>query len=389
MKKDIVLVGLGNAGSQVTLLAEKKYPNLFDTIYVNTSSSDLSMVDSETGLKFKIGDEDEIEGSGKNRSRMKEHLLKNINNMLGDQKLQDMISEKKYCYIISSAAGGTGSGSAPVLTNLFSEMFPDTNFILITILPQLKASLMEQGNALEFLNELYDVLDKDTTYMVYDNETVKDLPPTQGLQVVNENIVEDLRILSGIDNFSTPFESIDPADMETIITTPGRLLVTRVNTGLNEKNMEDVLLDDIIIKNIKKSNHCETDRNHRVVRFGLISYFTQKVNALYSPDLNKLTEFIGTPIERFNHNAINEQNEELNFLYMIASGLSPINDRVNKITQRIDELKKALATDESNKYILAGDGSSYDVLEMRKKMDKESKQPEKVVPADIFSKFMK
>lgn len=390
MEKNIAIIGVGNCGGQVAYLAEKEYSTIFDSVYINTSDADLSMVSPEEGaLKYKIGSKDEVEGSGKNRSKMKEYLKRDIASILGDEKLQDCLADKKYVFIVVSAAGGTGSGAGPVLHELLSQMFPDTNFILVGVLPQIGASLMEQGNALEFLNELYQVLGEDTTYMIYDNESTAELPPTKALEVVNKNIVEDLKVLSGIDNYATPYESIDAADMESILSTPGRLLVTRLNKGLTEKAMEDRHLDELIVKSIKQSAHTETDRNKRVVRWGIITYFTDEVNKLYTASLDGLIEFIGTPVERFNHNAINSGNENLNFLYMIAAGLSPINDRVKKITDRIEGLKAALAKDESSKYILGGEGSSYNVLEERRKADKKMRQPSQVVADDIFSKFMK
>lgn len=389
MEKKIVVIGVGNCGSQVAYLAVNKYPEIFDYVCINTSASDLAMVNDTDALKFKIGNNEEVEGSGKNRTKMKEYLMGDINEILTNEDLQEAIASKKYAFIVSSAAGGTGSGAAPVLMEIMRQMFPDTNFILVGVLPQLNASLMEQGNTLEYLNELYDVLGDKTTYMIYDNENTADLPPTKALEVINENIVEDLRVLSGVDNYPTPYESIDEADLESIITTPGRLLVTRLNKRLTEKTMEDSNLDDMIIKTIKQSAHTETDRNKKVVRWGIITYFTDAVNKLYTSNLEGLSDFIGTPVERFNHNAINNGNESLNFLYVIASGLSPINDRVTKITDRIEELKSALASDESSKYILSGDGASYDVLEARRKEDKRANTPEEINPKDIFKKFMK
>lgn len=388
MEKQIALIGIGNAGCQTANLAERLYSELFDCVYINSSESDLAMVSTDNDLKYKIGDREEIEGSGKNRSKMKQYLKTDINRILGDANLQNCLATKRYIFVIASAAGGTGSGAAPVLTELLSQMFPDSNFILIGILPQLGASLMEQGNALEFLTELYDGLGSNTTYMIYDNESTADMPPTKALEAVNREIVEDLRILTGIDNFNTPFESIDAADLESIITTPGRLLVTRVTSGLTEKAMEDNNLDDIIIKNIKRSCHAETDRNKRVVRWGVITYFTNEVNALYNPSFDGVINFLGTPVERFNHNAINDKPERFNFLYLIASGLSPINDRVTKITERIAELKAALAGDNTNKYILAGEGSEYNTSEDRKKVDKKETQASQVDAAAIFAKFM-
>lgn len=383
----LAVIGTGNCGGQVAFLAEKKYPDIFDCAYINTSKTDLSMIPSENGLKFKIGGEDEVEGSGKNRDKMKEYLESDIGKVLEDKRLQDLILERKYCFIIASAAGGTGSGAAPILLEFMRQMFPDTHFILIAVLPQLSASLTEQGNAIEFLTELYDVLGDNTTYMIYDNETASNLSSTKALEVVNENIVEDMRIISGIDNYATPYESIDDADMESIISTPGRLIITRLTKGLTEKAMEDSNLDDMIIKAIKNSSHAETDRNKRVVRWGVVTYFNEAVNNLYQSSLDGLVEFIGTPVERFNHNAINDKTENLNFLYLIASGLSPINDRTQKITDRIKELEAALAGDSANKYILSGETSAASSLRERRKADRKTAVSNSVNPNDIFNKF--
>lgn len=386
-EKKIVLIGIGNCGNQVAYLAEKKYPELFDCIYINTSEADLAMVSPES-LKFKIGANQEVEGSGKNRTKMKEYLRADIEPMLKNQDFQEMIVDKKYGFIICSAAGGTGSGAGPIMKEFLSQIFPDTQFVIVGVLPAQNASLMELGNTLEFLDELYHKLAPDTTYMIYDNETVASLPTTVGLTTVNENIVEDIRILSGVDNYPTPYESIDSADMDSILMTPGRVVIGRVyGSAVSEKVLEDNKLDDSIVKAIKRSAHAETDRNKKVVRWGIITYFNDAVNKLYSPVLTKLEEFIGTPVERFNHNAINPYDESLNFIYLIASGVSPINDRINRIKKRIDELKNALASAEANSCVLGEDGSSYSVLtEMRKKEKRES-VPERININDIFSKF--
>lgn len=386
-KKNIAIIGVGNCGGQIAYLAEKKYEMLFDSIYINTSESDLSMV--KGSIKFKIGNKEDVEGSGKNRSKMKEYLLEDIGNIIKNETFSNTIYGKKYVFIITSTAGGTGSGAGPVLMDFLRQLFPETYFILVAVLPRIQDSLMEQGNTLEFLDELYKVLGDNSTYMIYDNETTADKSQTLRLETVNENIVEDIRILSGIDNYPTPYESIDPADMESIITTPGRIIVARVKKNLTEKNMEDSSLDDLVIKAIKQSCHAETDRNKKVVRWGIITYFTDQVDKLCNGELDKVKDFIGTPIERFNHNAINDKGENLNFIYLIASGLSPINDRVKKITDRIEELKKALVNDESSKYILSGDNTSYDAIAIRKKEERINNTPGTVKPKDIFSKFMK
>lgn len=386
-EKKVVLIGIGNCGNQVAYLGEKRYPELFDCIYINTSESDLAMVKSDS-LQFKIGERDEVEGSGKNRSAMKEYLKQDIEPMLKDPRFQDTIIDKKYGFIIASAAGGTGSGAGPILKEFLSQMFVDTHFIIVGVLPQQSASLMELGNSLEFLDELYHKLDPTTTYMVYDNDTRADKPTTVALTDVNSDIIEDLRILTGVDNYPTPYESIDSADMDSILMTPGRVVVARLDGSLvTEKIMEDNKLDDMVIKAIKRSAHAETDRNKQVVRWGIITYFTDAVNKLYSPALTGLTEFIGTPVERFNHNAINDKDESLNFMYLIASGLSPINDRIARMKKRVDELKAALADAERNRCILDEDGASYSDITAMRQREKRNAAAGSININDVFAKF--
>lgn len=383
------IIGIGNCGNQVAYLAEKKYGTLFESIYINTSSSDLSQIQpSNENLVFKIGDEDEVEGSGKNRSKMKEYLRSDIKNILEDENLQNAIVSKKYVFVIASVAGGTGSGAGPVLFSLIEQQYPEVHFILVSVLPYLESSLMEHGNSKEFLEELYNKLDSPT-YMIYDNETVYDQPATVSLTTVNNEIVEDLRVLTGVDNLSTPYESIDPADMESILTTPGRVIVVRLKKNLTEKAMEDTAIDDMIIRAIKRSCHAETDRNKRCIKWGIITHFTEEVNKLYRPAMPKLADFLGNPKERFNHNAINTTgHDDQNFLYLIASGLSPINDRTKKIDDRILQLLSNEDEDKKDEFISNANGVSYNVMEERKKQDRKANQKATLKISETFDKFM-
>ena len=385
--KQIALIGIGNCGSQAVALAEEKYPELFDCVYINTSESDLGMVNSES-LKIKIGENDEVYGSGKNRNKMKAFLREDIKKVLTNEDLIECIRDKKYVFIISSCAGGTGSGASPAMFEMLRTRFVDPQFVLVGVLPKLQDSMSDQGNSLEYLNELYETLGNDTTYMIYDNDTVSHMSPTRALEVVNENIIEDIRIITGIDNFPTKYESIDSADMESLIRTPGRLIVARIKTGLSETEMEENQFDEKLIKAIKSSAHAETDRNKRVVRWGIITHLTEQVNALYDPKLEKLVEFIGTPQERFNHNSVHEAPESQNFIYLIAAGLSPINDRAKKMSDRVRELKEALAKDDTNTYRLSDDSAVNDALEIRNNTN-ERMTLEKFNPESIMDKFMK
>jgi cell division GTPase FtsZ len=385
--KRIAIIGLGNCGSQIAALAEKKYPTLVECLYINTSDTDMSQVKNDSQLKFRIGKEGIIEGTGKNRKKMKKILQVDIKEIIGDAKFQDAIKDKKYVFIVASAAGGTGSGSAPVMLELMKSIFHEPNFILVGILPTLQSSLGEHANSLEFLKELYTSTSEDTTYMLYDNETVAHLPPTQILTTVNEAVVDDLRILSGIDNVATPFDSIDEADMETIITVPGRLIVGRITKGLTEKVIEDTDISDLVVKALKSSMQVETNRDNNVYRWGIITYFNERVNKLYCPDMDKLIAFIGTPIERFNHNAVHSGPESTNYLYFIASGLSSITDRIARIDERVAELQAAKEAAKNNRFNIEQESAGFKAIQALDDLRKTDAPRGNKTYSDIFSKF--
>lgn len=392
--KKFAILGIGNCGSQIANLAYTKYPELFTPVFINSSDADLAMVKSDNVLKFKIGESGEVEGSGKNREKMQSFLRPAIINILTNEEFSSLISTSEYCFVCSSTAGGTGSGSALVMMEFLRRFFTDTHFILVSVLPKYQASMLELMNTLEFLQELYVTLDSSSrvTYMMYDNETVSNMSPTVGLTKVNESIVEDIRILTGVDCYPTPYDSIDDADMESLITTPGRLMVCRIPSSiseqyiLSEKKMEDNDLGAEIIKSIKKSNHTEFERDHNNPRRGIITYLTPAVGNMYSPEMPKLDESIGVAVETFQHNAINETGKEnLNFLYIIASGLSPINDRSQKIKDRVEELRNGLPKE--NAYALGKESISSN--SMRKNIDNDAIDVKDIVVDDIFAKFQK
>ena len=91
------------------------------------------MIDDPQAIKFKIGIAEEVEGSGKNRSKMKKYLRDDIEKILSNKDFLDTIANKKYVFIATSMAGGTGSGASPVLLDILRQAFVDTHFILVGV----------------------------------------------------------------------------------------------------------------------------------------------------------------------------------------------------------------------------------------------------------------
>lgn len=381
--KQFAIIGVGNCGCQVANLAEKLYDTIFDCIYCNTSESDLATIRTETNRIFKIGDAS-IEGSGKNRDAMKRYFKECAKDMMNENWFVQCISSKKHVFVIGSTAGGSGSGASLVLAEVLRHIYSNINFIPVGVMPGSDASLLELVNTLDYLNDLYEKMDGTIAYMLYDNSRVDGKYGTNVLEYVNREIVEDLRVLTGVDNFPTPYDSIDGAERDTLLSTPGRIVVNRLNEGLGEKDLEDGNIDDAIIRSIKRSVHVETDRNKVVTGLGVITYLTPSANKLFNSSIQGVKEFIGEPIDRFNHYAINPGDEKSSFIYLIATGLSPINDKAQKISEKADALKSILASRDANKYKV----SSEDLNNLR--VDRETSKSN-VPQSDlesIIGKFM-
>jgi Leucine-rich repeat (LRR) protein len=329
----VATIGIGNCGGQISELAFTKYQ--IPGLAINSSNKDLENI--SVIKKMLIGDE---KGAGKNRDEAKTFVKKKIMEILDIDEFVNHFSSVDVMFMISSTGGGTGSGMTPMMTDILSRKFPKTNFIIVEILPPLRESLGAQQNTIEYLNEVDKLT--NVTYMSYDNNRFNNLSTSEMMLSINNEIVDHMAIIRGDYQFSTPFNSIDEKDMLRIITTPGRLSVYGVS-NIKEKDLDDKSVEDMILEEIKiKSSNVELDRNKLVKRLGIITSLNEKLNTEVSPHHSKLKEFVGEPIESFEHVHISQDSS--NTMILLLSGLSIPNDRIEKISQRIDEgLKELLA----------------------------------------------
>lgn len=324
------IIGIGNAGSQVASLAVQ---DNIEGVVFNTSENDLSTVPDGV-LKFPLGD---LKGAGKNRKEAKNFLKDGIKKILGEEKLMSFVKDKDVVFVVSSTGGGTGSGIAPVMTQILKKSFPDTSIILVGILPTLDEAYSTQINTLEYTKELYEKLD-NPTYMLYDNDRYKHMrSTTMMMDSINKAIVDDIKILMGMYNYTTKYSSIDEKDMFMIISTSGRIVVTSY-TGIKEKDLDKASIDEVLVKNIKSCAHAEIQLDKKIKRTGLIANLSESMIDKFDDNLPALQDAIGSPVEEFRHISINSEKNLPNNVYYIAAGLSPILDRVEKINERVMEI---------------------------------------------------
>lgn len=333
---NVGIIGIGNAGNQVATIANEKLS--IPVIAINSSEKDLETVPSGIPKKLISDTEGLSEGAGKDR-RLAQKLLKDsIENFLTSEDVVDFMTKLDFCFIVSSTGGGTGSGVSPIMTDILSKRHPDTNIVLIGILPESEEALDAQVNTLEYLNELYKAL-PNQPYMLYDNDKYAGLPTYQIMEKVNNEIVGDIEVLRCSYNYTTKYNSIDNRDMTRLITFPGRIVVSRLE-DFKDKDCDTKTIEDMLIDNLKRNSHVELQRDKKVMATGVITNLSQTLNEEFNNNIPNVREFIGSPVHSFNHIYVNEERGLGNNVFLIISGLSPINDRIYKISDIIKEMEE-------------------------------------------------
>jgi len=376
------VIGIGNTGNQIATLAmnELKIP----VLAINSSEKDLETVPDSVPKKLISSTKGLSQGAGKNRSLAKSYLKESIMKVLSSDETNKFLNDMDIIFIVSSTGGGTGSGTAPLLANIIKSAYADTKVILIGVLPVNNEALSAHVNTLEYLNELYSVLENQT-YMLYDNDRYAKLPSYLMMEKVNREIVEDINVIRCTYNLTTRFDSIDEQDMMRLVSFPGRIVVSRLEK-IQEKDIDGKSIEDMLIDNLKTNAHAELQRDRKVIASGIITNLSQTLTESFDNHIPKVREFVGDPIHDFNHIYINEDRKLPNNVFLILSGLAKVNDKINRITDRINEIEDSQKVDDADDAL-----SDVDVNALSSMVSSNDLSKTKTDTVDIkgiFDKFM-
>lgn len=375
----VATIGIGNAGNQVADAAMKKYG--IPGIAINSSQKDLVNV-SQQVMKVVMGDS---RGSGKNRDEAKGFVQKFIGEFIKSEDVVKFIDEFDIVFVTSSIGGGTGSGMAPVLSEILSKKFPNTKFVLVQVYPTIGESIAAQQNAIDYLKEVHQFM-PNAVYLPYDNNRRAMLTSPEMMVAVNNEIVEMMNVIKGEYLYDTPYNSIDEKDMMRFINTPGRMAVYILN-DIKEKDFDDRSIEDALINVIKnESASVELDRDKIVKRLGVITNLNQKLNRMFDTNIPKIKELIGEPVESYEHTYICKSDDETNRVIIIAAGLSVPDDRLTKIMQRIDEGIEEL--NRVKEKTVLDDTSTTDVIRDLRSSTQQTESTDCNLD-DIFGKFIR
>lgn len=336
---NVGVIGIGNAGSQVAVLASEKQ---FDVIAINSSDRDLDLVKDKIPTLV-VGN---TKGAGKDRNIAKKFISSAIEEVVL-KHLNTFVRGKDHVFIISSTGGGTGSGMSPLLRDMLSKVYKNTTFHLVAILPRLTESVAAQDNTVAYGREL---IKTNPSYMIYDNGKY-DSASVVSLPKINEEIVDHLQLIRGDYQSSTALGTIDEQDMSKIITTPGRIVVGGVQ-NYTEKDNDQMPLLEAVSKSIEEGSHAELQSDRRVVRQGLLfDKITDRLYAKVDSGYDQIVDRFGEAIDGFEHLMTVKEEQNGNSTYLIMSGLSFPDDRLQKILDRIQEAEFVNSTQPNSKIL--------------------------------------
>lgn len=213
-----LIIGMGNTGCQIVKAAsqsEKLDDCKFYAIDSVTTISDMDSINKINVIPMQV---DQKSGSGRSRERGATMFTFHDNEGSFNELYKDAASAKTPIIVITSAAGGTGSGSTPLICEKIQSLDPEN----IQVIPIIICPAMKDPDAFH-LNTMDLMLELDqagiSTYAVLRNDY-----GTADYTEINNEVVSMLEIILGKRYDATDKDSIDESDLDVILATPGRFI---------------------------------------------------------------------------------------------------------------------------------------------------------------------
>lgn len=230
MSKNMI-IGLGNTGSAI--IREIANMPSFKTSKLYAVDSTTANIDTNTiqDMEFICIISDEAQGSGRNRERGASMYEFHESNGDFDQMYSDAMDAKSPVVVITSAAGGTGSGSIiPLCKSMINN---DVEIIPIIICPNDADPIAYHLNANDLLMEMGEI--GISTYAVFVNPA-----NTADYSAINKEVIDMVEIIFGKKYLPTDKDSIDDSDLNTILSTPGRFIAFSVKEPSADRLKKEV-----------------------------------------------------------------------------------------------------------------------------------------------------
>ena len=225
MNEKNVIIGLGNCGTQIvkSIASDSKLMD-DDNIKLFAIDSTMSSIDLDTinRMTFIPIISDEKSGSGRIRERGSS-MYKYHEEQGAFDEMYDVASKAKTpIIIVTSSAGGTGSGS--IVPLCYSLTKKGIHVVPIIVCPSMSDPDAYHLNTNDLMVELNDV--GVETYSIFRNDDSRGADYSK----INSEIVKLIEIILGKRYDETTLDSIDDSDLDVILNTPGRFIAVDVET---------------------------------------------------------------------------------------------------------------------------------------------------------------
>ena len=233
LKTKISVVGCGGGGSNTVARIYEEGIEGAEIYALNTDAQHLSMLRGRVGKRILIGRQTTKGlGAGAIPQRGEEAAIES------EDQIRRALNGSNMVFVTAGLGGGTGTGSAPIVSKIAKEIGALT--IAIVTLPFTSESATRMENAEIGLERLREVAD---TVIVIPNdrilEVVPRLPLSQAFKVSDEVL---MRAVKGITELITlpGLVNLDFADVRTVMEQGGIAMI-----GVGESDSEDKASDSI------------------------------------------------------------------------------------------------------------------------------------------------
>lgn len=232
-----LLIGIGNAGTQI--VKEASQSDLLKEVKMFTidSVTNVSPTDNANITAIPIISDDKS-GSGRSRERGAAMFEFHDQNGSFDELYKFAATAKSPILVVTSSAGGTGSGATPMLCKALKKRIPDCKIIPIIICPALKDPDAFHLNTTDLMLDLKNA--DIETYSIFRNEY-----GTANYQAINKNVVTAIEIILGTHYETTDLDSIDDSDLDMILSTPGRFIAVEA-VATSAKALKHLITEKVL-----------------------------------------------------------------------------------------------------------------------------------------------
>lgn len=326
----IAVIGLGGAGGNI---ANEASLLGLPTGAINFSQKDLDSLENVKNKLKIMGSE----GVGHDRNIAIELVQENymmVVNFIKENFSNTFIDIIAFAF---STGGGSGSGIAPILIDVISNIMPDKTIIAIPVIPDVSEVTISQSNCSETFEELSKL---DVCIFPIDNQQVKLLNPQIGkgklYERTNVYIIEKLnKLVSYTDKYSKN-GNFDRKDFVTLLRQKGMAIISETNiVSLPEVDLTPEGIAASIQESWEHSIFAPIEYEH-VAKCGIIFDGQEDLMGLINHSLifDKFT--YGTPIDLFEGN-YHEQNGTI---LTILTGLPWCKSRLSIVDKLLEEGSK-------------------------------------------------